>query len=672
MKRLSVLFLLASAATATAAPPPPIVSGLKMPESVVVTEGRTFVTTFGERDKDGDGQVVEIKDGQAVPFATGLDDPKGIVAYNKAFYVADKTRVWKIGRDGKASVYVAADQFPTPPIYLNDIAVEERSGSIFVTDTGDKMGAGGAVYQFNARGPKAGKVRTVVDKKSMPSLHSPNGVATDGESFILLADMGTGTLYRVKVADGSADKVADGFGGADGIAWDNYGRLFVSDVKGGRVFGIPRPGEKPVLIAEGFQSAADIRVTPDGKNILVPDLRGGTLTLIPTTIPGWEVDESPLPIRAELAFPKLKWTGWSNTDDAGRSVALRPIVLTHANDASNRVFVATEHGVIHTFPNDQNATETKVFLDIQDRVLYNDKQNEEGFLGLAFHPKYKQNGEFFVFYTPKKEKMVNVISRFRVSKDDPNKADPASEEEILRFKKPFWNHNGGTLAFGPDGYLYTNHGDGGDGGDPFGNAQNLNVLLGKILRLDIDHKDEGKNYAIPKDNPFAGQSDKKGEIWAYGLRNVWRFAFDRKSGQLWAGDVGQNLFEEINIIDRGGNYGWNPRESLHPFGPKAVGVNPAMIEPIWEYHHDVGKSITGGTVYRGPKLPELDGHYLYGDYVSNKLWALKYDPAKKRVVANRPLKDAGQPMLSFGEDEKGEVYWLTTSNKGQGIYWFAK
>lgn len=668
MKHLSPLFLLV-AATATAAPPtPPLATGLKNPESVVMVDGRTFVSVIGEFDKDGDGEVVEIKDGKAVPFATGLDDPKGMVAFNKMLFVTDKTRVWRIDGKGKATVHVAADKFPTPPIFLNDIAIDTRNGTMYVSDSG-KDGKDGAVYAI----PPRGKPKVVVDSKMIPGLATPNGVCLDGESYLLLGDWGTGALYRVKIADGSHEKIGDGFGGTDGIAWDYHGRLFVSDWKNGQVFGIAKPGEKPVLLLKGLQAAADICLSQDGKSILVPDMKGGTLTALSTTIPGWEVDESPLPIKAELAFPNLKWTGWSNTDDAGRSVQLRPIVLTHANDASNRVFVATEHGVIHTFPNDQNATETKVFLDIQDRVVYNDKQNEEGFLGLAFHPKYKQNGEFFVFYTPKKEKMVNVVSRFRVSKDDPNKADPASEEVLLRFEKPFWNHNGGTLAFGPDGYLYVTHGDGGDGGDPHKNAQNLKVLLGKILRIDVDHKDEGKNYAIPKDNPFAGQADKKGEIWAYGLRNVWRFAFDRKSGQLWAGDVGQNLFEEINLIEKGGNYGWNPREAWHPFGPVAATTpNKAMIEPIWEYHHDVGKSITGGTVYRGPKLPELDGMYLYGDYISNKLWALKYDETKKRVVANRPLKDAGLPMLSFGEDEKGEVYWLTTSNKGQGIYWFAK
>jgi glucose/arabinose dehydrogenase len=379
-----------------------------------------------------------------------------------------------------------------------------------------------------------------------------------------------------------------------------------------------------------------------------------------------------MPLQTAVAFPDLKWEGWKGETDSGKMIPQRPIVLTHAGDGSNRVFVATEHGVIHVFPNDQKATKAPIFLDIQDRVSYNDNQNEEGFLGLAFHPKYKDNGEFFVYYTTKKAKLTNVLSRFRVRKDDPNKADPASEEEIMRFTKPFWNHDGGTLCFGPDGYLYLTHGDGGAGGDPYDNGQNLKTLLGKIHRINVDHKDPGKNYAVPKDNPFVGNPNAKPEIWAYGLRNVWRMAFDRETHKLWAADVGQNLYEEIDIIEKGGNYGWNRREGLHPFGPKGTGPKPEFIDPIWEYHHDVGKSIIGGHVYRGPRLPELTGHYIYGDYVTGRIWALRYDETKKRVVANRPIKDKSLPMFSFGEDEKGEVYMLTPTLTGQGIFWFGK
>jgi glucose/arabinose dehydrogenase len=293
-----------------------------------------------------------------------------------------------------------------------------------------------------------------------------------------------------------------------------------------------------------------------------------------------------------------------------------------------------------------------------------------GLLGLAFHPKYKENGEFFVYYTLKGDKLTNVISRFRASKSDLDKADPASEEEIIRFKRPFWNHDGGTIVFGPDGFLYAVLGDGGAANDPFKNGQNLNTHLGKILRIDVDGADDGKKYRVPADNPFVGKPNTKPEIWAYGIRNPWRIAFDRETGRLWAGEVGQNLFEEIFLIEKGGNYGWNIREGFHPFGKDGVGPRPDIIEPIWEYHHDLGKSITGGGVYRGKRFPELVDWYLYGDYTSSRIWALKYDEQQKRVVANRPLAaTSNQPIVSFGEDENGEMYYLVApSPTGQGIF----
>jgi glucose/arabinose dehydrogenase len=398
----------------------------------------------------------------------------------------------------------------------------------------------------------------------------------------------------------------------------------------------------------------------------------GAIYALPLTIPGWEVDDSPLPLETTIAFPDLKWAGWKPVNDRGQPTPLRPLCLTHAGDESNRIFLGTQHGVIHVFPNDQKAKETKVFLDIEKKVFYSDAENEQGFLGLAFHPQYRKNGEFFVFYTDKKKKTENVVSRFKVSKDDPDRADAASEEELLRIQRPFWNHDGGTICFGPDGYLYVALGDGGSANDPLGNAQNLKSILGKVLRIDVDRKDEGKKYAIPKDNPFVEKKDARPEIWCYGLRNVWRMAFDKKTGKLWAADVGQNLYEEINLLEKGGNYGWNLREGYHPFGPQGVGVRNDLIEPIWEYHHDIGKSITGGTVYRGKQFPELEGHYLHADYVTNRIWALRYDEVKKRVTANRTIRDPGLAVLSFGEDEMGEVYFLTVASSGKGIHRFVR
>jgi glucose/arabinose dehydrogenase len=483
--------------------------------------------------------------------------------------------------------------------------------------------------------------------------------------------MASGDLLLVRLADGAVTRVAGGFKGGVGVTFDYHGRLYVANGPQGTVHVIPRPGMKPRLLASGFQSAGDLCLSRDGRTLLVPDPKAGTLTGVPAVVPGMEVDESKLPVTIDPAFADLEWAGWKGVTDSGKVVPHRPILLTHAGDGSGRAFVATQHGVIHVFPNDQKAKKTKVFLDIQKQVQYDDSTNEEGFLGLAFHPKYKSNGEFFVFYTPKKEKFVNVVSRFRVSKDDPDRADPSSEEVILRFKKPFWNHDGGTVVFGPDGYLYLTHGDGGAANDPFNNAQNLKSILGKVLRIDVDRKDPGLAYAIPKDNPFVKTKGARGEIWAYGLRNIWRMAFDPRTGRLWAADVGQNLWEEIDLIERGGNYGWNPREGLHPFGFKGVGPNKAMIEPIWEYHHDVGKSITGGPVYRGSRVKALVGLYLYADYVTGHVWALRYDEGKKRVTANHQIRQGGFPVFSFGEDDKGEVYLLTSTPTGKGIFRFA-
>ncbi|MBA3481317.1 MAG: PQQ-dependent sugar dehydrogenase [Pirellulales bacterium] len=381
-----------------------------------------------------------------------------------------------------------------------------------------------------------------------------------------------------------------------------------------------------------------------------------------------EVNTQPLEVQAVPAFPDLTWPDDVTGIEEGLMKDVRPLIITGAGDGTNRIFVATQPGTIHVFKNDPQVEEMHTFLDLRDRVHYLvPKHNEEGFLGLAFHPKFKENGEFFVYYT--KEYTDNadrksIISRFRVSKDDPNKTDPASEEVILEIPQPEWNHNGGTIIFGPDGYLYVGMGDGGFGGDPEKNGQNLGTLLGKVLRIDVDNRDGDLAYAIPKDNPFVGREGARGEIWAYGIRNIWRMAFDRKTGVLWAGDVGQNIWEEIDIIVKGGNYGWNLREGMHPYvdqktDAKGSEARPDLIEPIWEYHHDVGKSITGGNVYRGQSAPELEGGYLYADFVSGQIWALWYDMDAKRVTANRLLLTGSTPVMTFGEDDAGETFYAT-------------
>jgi glucose/arabinose dehydrogenase len=673
MKRIGIVVfvLLAMVVAALAQQPPakPAADRLKNPHALVVgTDGRVYAAVSGDAEKEGAGAVLVLQDGKAVPFATGFTAPWGLAAYLEWLFVADREGVWRIDRKGKATLFAPNKAFPEKVHTLLGLTADPESGTLYVSDVGDRRGTYSALYRITPQG----KVSVVTDGKRWPDLRTATGVVLDGASHLLVLDGGVGELRRVKLADGSAELVARDLGNGGNLAWDRHGRLFITDAPGGRVFVIGRPGNKPVRVPARTTRPAAICLDPSGKSLLVADETEGSLLTIPAQVPGAEVEEAPLPIATEVAFPDLKWAGWKLETDSGKLQPFRPIVLTHAGDGSNRVFVATEQGVVHVFPNDDRATKSKVFLDIRDRVVYDDQQNEEGFLGLAFHPDYKKNGEFFVFYTLKKPKLTNVVSRFRVRKDDPDQADPASEEELLRLPKPYWNHNGGTICFGPDGHLYIAVGDGGLANDPHENGQNLKSLLGKVLRIDVNHKDEGKAYAVPRDNPFVKRPEARGEIWAYGLRNVWRMAFDRQTGKLWASDVGQNLYEEIDILTAGGNYGWNLREGLHPFGAKGVGPRPDLIDPIWEYHHDVGKSLTGGTVYRGKRLPELDGMYLYGDYVTAKLWALRYDATQKRVTANRPIRDRNQPVYSFGEDEQGEVYLLTQTNTGQGVFRFVR
>ncbi|QDU79145.1 Quinoprotein glucose dehydrogenase B precursor [Polystyrenella longa] len=370
-----------------------------------------------------------------------------------------------------------------------------------------------------------------------------------------------------------------------------------------------------------------------------------TLVLGMGTMNAAEIDTTPLAIKPVRVFSEI--------------MVDRPIVVTYANDGTDRVFVASQKGKIHVFENDADVEEDDIFFDLTSKVVYNDDKNEEGLLGFAFHPNYKETGEIFIYYTTTDAPNTSVISKFKVSADDPGKIDPASEVEIWRLPQPYWNHNGGTIAFGPDGYLYIGLGDGGKGGDPHKNGQNLGTWLGSILRIDVDKTSGKKEYSIPKDNPFINTNGAKPEIYAYGLRNVWRLAFDRKTGVCWAGDVGQNLWEEIDIIVKGGNYGWNDREGMHQYENSGVDANDEMIEPIWEYHHDIGKSITGGLVYRGTKLPELEGAYIYADYVTGKIWALWYDFDKKEVVANREIQSENLPIMSFGDDAAGEIYFTT-------------
>jgi glucose/arabinose dehydrogenase len=332
----------------------------------------------------------------------------------------------------------------------------------------------------------------------------------------------------------------------------------------------------------------------------------------------------------------------------------KPLGLIHAGDGSGRLFIIEQEGLIHIFQNGELIPDP--FIDIRDRV--EDSNNEQGLLGLAFHPSYAKNGLFFVNYTGRGGD--TNISKFSVS-SDANIADPDSETILLRIKQPFANHNGGHLLFGSDGYLYIGTGDGGSGGDPDGNAQNLYSLLGKMLRIDVDH---GEPYAVPADNPYAYGGGRP-EIWAIGLRNPWRYSFDRATGDLYIADVGQNKWEEINYLAANNtripseewNYGWDYWEAAHPFeGTPPAGI--MMLAPIWEYDHSKGCSITGGIVYRGT-FPEWQGIYIYGDFCNGTIWGLLRDPQGDWM--NSVLFQTGSNITSFGEDESGELFMVDRS-----------
>ncbi len=348
------------------------------------------------------------------------------------------------------------------------------------------------------------------------------------------------------------------------------------------------------------------------------------------------------PYQLADAFPNLSFT--------------QPIFLTHSGDGSNRLFVVQQNGIIKVFPNDSTATAAGTFLDLSGKI--SSPGGEQGLLGLAFHPAYASNGSFFVNYTAPNP-LRTVVSRFRVSAADPLVADPL-EEKILEIDQPYSNHNGGMIAFGPDGFLYIGMGDGGSGGDPLNNGQSLATLLGKILRIDVSGRTPNAAYLIPASNPFAGNvQGYREEIWAYGLRNPWRFSFDRGTGQLWAADVGQGSREEVDLIEKGKNYGWRIMEGFSCYNPATDCNQNGLTLPLVDYSHTVGNSITGGYVYRGSRRPELSGAYIYGDYGSRKVWALRVQGSQ--VQPDSLLLEAPQSVSSFGEDEAGELYVVTHS-----------
>ena len=359
---------------------------------------------------------------------------------------------------------------------------------------------------------------------------------------------------------------------------------------------------------------------------------------------------APRPLQAmdvERAFPNLTFSRLTN--------------LVQPDDGHNHIFVTEQAGHIRVFPNDHRVTRADTFLDISDRV--NEGGNEEGLLGLAFDPDYKNNGFFYVYYSAADPRR-SLVSRFSVNRDDPNIADRNSETVIMQVAQPFSNHNSGQIVFGPDGYLYIGLGDGGSRGDPGGNGQDTSTLLGSILRIDVSSVSDSQGYGIPPDNPFVGVSGARDEIWAYGLRNPWRFSFDKHTGTLWVADVGQNRLEEVDVVEKGLNYGWNVMEGTRCFSPSS-GCDKTDLElPIAEYSRSAGNcSVTGGYVYGGRGMPSLLGAYVYGDFCSGKIWGLRYDGGS--VMEHMLLVDSSVSITSFGQDLDLNLYILS---RNDGIY----
>lgn len=339
----------------------------------------------------------------------------------------------------------------------------------------------------------------------------------------------------------------------------------------------------------------------------------------------------------------------------------RPVFVTSPPDGTGRLFVVEQTGTIRVLPSSAapggrpwTAKSAEVFLDVTG--LLHSSQGEMGLLGLAFHPQFKTNGQLFIAYTAKGLK--DAVARYRVDTQT-GKVIASSAETILLLDDPAGNHNGGMLAFGPDGHLYVGTGDGGGGNDQFGNGRDMSSLLAKMLRIDVGGVDEArkKPYRVPPDNPFVGKPGYAPEIWQVGLRNPWRYSFDRATGDLWIADVGQNRFEMVHFAPagKGGqDFGWSIVEASHCFRPKTGCDKSGLTLPVHEYPHPTGCSVTGGYVYRGKQVPALVGRYLFSDYCTGKLWSLKRAP--DGTVIHETLLDTKKQISSFGEDAAGEIY----------------
>lgn len=363
------------------------------------------------------------------------------------------------------------------------------------------------------------------------------------------------------------------------------------------------------------------------------------LTLISSLLPQSAFSQARERFQAVKAYPKLTFSA--------------PIDLQSPKSGDSRLFLAEQSGKIFAFRDAAGVGTKDLFLDLSGVVS---QGGELGLLGFAFHPKYKDNGYLFVNYTVNSPSLRTVIARYQRSSSNRRIADPDSGVEILSYNQPYDNHNGGQIAFGPDGFLYIASGDGGSAGDPDGNGQDLGTLLGKILRIDVDSTSGELQYAIPESNPFVGVSGAREEIYAYGLRNPWRFSFDARTGRLWAGDVGQDSKEEIDIIRKGGNYGWNIREGKDCFSQSLGCSTTGKIDPVYDYSHSLGQSITGGYVYRGSRFSNLRGKYIFADFITGKVWALHKRSRQWRATT---LASTGLFISSFGLSKRKELLLLS-------------
>ncbi|NND97550.1 MAG: DUF1080 domain-containing protein [Pirellulaceae bacterium] len=579
--------------------------------------------------KDGISDGWKVQDGALVRSDRGAGD----IITDKKYGAFELSLDYKISKGGNSGVMFHVVEGDGPPWHSGpEIQVQDN------VDGHDPQKAGWLYQLYQPTAPRWAKI------KAIPDSTRPAGewnqlyirIAPDQSEVCM-----NGVLYyRFKVGDKK---------------WDER----VAASKFAKFEGFGKAGEGHICLQDHGNEVAyrNIKVREIGPDGSVPQ----------------PIDDK-LQLKGELAFPNLKWDQWEAIDEDGRVRPLRLMELTHAQDGSNQLFAASQRGHIWTFENKADVSKSHLVLDLTEKV-YDWKKpgaNEQGLLGLAIHPDFKSNGYFFVYYSHS-DKEHSIVSRFTMSKDNSKTADPDSEKVIMKIKQPYQNHNGGCIEFGPDGFLYIGLGDGGDRNDPLAGGQDLSTLLGSILRIDVNSSSGDKAYAIPADNPFLNVAGARPEIYAHGIRNPWRFGFDKATGDLWLGDVGQELWEEVNVIEKGGNYGWSNREGTHPFGNRPTVANTsAPLEPVWEYDHRIGKSITGGRVYRGKRVPELEGKYLYADYVTGRIWALTYDSATGKATRNVEVLPDSIPVLAFGEDQNGEVYYLTNSAKGQCIYQFSK